>query len=117
MADFGVGSDYKTLISFKNVHGATIDAGGVGMPASFELLFYVGSENVGKIASYSEGVYTNCGLDTVSPRKLWVAFDNVQWQEGEVICKASLFFNDLDFLDDKRTVVSYIETGDSYVRL
>lgn len=117
MADFGVGSDYKTLITFKNASGVAIDAGGVSMPASFELLFYVGSESLGKVASYSAGVYTNCGLDSSTPKKLWVAIDDVAWQEGEVICKASLFFHDLNFSDDKRTVVSYIETGDSYVRL
>ena len=38
------------------------------MPASFELLFYVGSESLGKVASYSAGVYTGRVADLIAAR-------------------------------------------------
>ena len=117
MAEFGIGSDYKTLVKFTG-DGVDIDASAAEMAGEFTLDFYVGSETYKKTASKIDGVYTNCGFEAgTTPLNLYVAFDDVTWGEGDVICKATFYYDASEFADDIRKVVRFIETGDSYVRL
>jgi hypothetical protein len=114
MADFGIGSDYKTIITFL-ADGHPISASGVGMPSEFTLDFYTTSTATKKTASLYDGVYDNCSfVSEEGVVKLVCAFDNVVWAEGDVTCVATMTFNDDVFPDGQRTVVKYIETGDSY---
>lgn len=117
MATFGIGSDYKTIVTFVNKDGEEINASGVSeAPKSFELEYYTTNENAKKIAK-SVGM-ENCKYETIDEKvRVVVAFDNVDWGEGDVICRATIKYNDTDFPDGERTYVEYIETGDSYERL
>jgi hypothetical protein len=116
MAEFGVGSDYKTIITF-TADGAVIDASGAYMTIDYELEFYTTSLRKKKVASKIGNTLTNCSyINDDGEIKLVVAIDSVEWGAGEVICKASKVYGDTRFPDLKRTVVSYIETGDEYVQ-
>lgn len=117
MAVFGVGSDYKTILTFF-ADGVPIQASGQEMPEAFSLEFYTTNSNLKKIATKIDGVYTNCSIILdAGLSKLVVAFDNVDWGDGDVICRAEMVYPDLKFPDEYRTVVQYLETGDSYERL
>ena len=117
MATFGVGSDYKTILTFV-ADGVPIEASGTEMPEEFSIDFYTTNQTIKKTASKLAGVYNNCSIiidEGLS--KLVVAFDDVEWGEGDVICRASMTYPDLKFADEYRTVVQYLETGDTYERL
>ena len=117
MAEFGVGSDYKTVVTFM-ADGAVIAVTSINAPAEFELEYYTTNQNLKKIASKIGGVYTNCTPQVIEGvSRLVVAFDDVGWGEGDVICRAETKYADNKFPDGHRTYVIYIETGDSYVRL
>lgn len=117
MAEFGIGSDYKTIVTFL-ADGVAINATGTGAPVEFTLDYYTSNQTLKKTASKIAGVYTNCVPEVVSGVvKIVVAFDDVAWEAGDVICKATITYNDTHFPDLKRTSVAYIETGDIYDRL
>lgn len=117
MAEFGVGSDYKTIVTF-TAAGAAIDVTSVHAPVEFTLDYYTSNPNQKKTATKINGSYTNCAavlIDGVV--RLEVAFDNVNFGEGDVLCRAETKYPDDKFPDGYRTYVIYLETGDSYVRL
>lgn len=117
MAEFGVGSDYKTIVTF-TVAGAAIDVTSINAPAEFVLDYYTSNPNNYKRASKIDGVYTNCEpILSDGVIRLVVAFDDVTFTEGDVICRAETSYSDDKFPDGYRKYVIYLETGDSYVRL
>lgn len=117
MAEFGVGSDYKTIVTF-TARGAAIDVTSVNAPAEIILDYYTSNPNISKRASKIAGSYVNCHPVLINGVvRLVVAFDEVLWGEGDVICRALTKYADDKFPDGYRTYVIYLETGDSYVRL
>ena len=117
MAVFGVGSDYKTILTFV-ADGVPIQASGTEMPEEFTLDFYTTNQLVKKTARLISSVYENCSIILDEGlAKVVVAFDDVEWGEGDVICRAEMIYPDLKFPDHYRNVVQYLETGDSYERL
>ena len=116
MAQFGVGSDYKTIITF-TADGAVIDASGSYITIDYVLDFYTTSERKKKTASKIGSTLVNCSyINDDGEIKLVVAIDNIGWGAGEVICRAAITYGDTRFPDLKRTVVRYIDTNDEYVQ-
>lgn len=117
MAIFGVGSDYKGIITIY-ADGVPVDADGIYADFDILLDFYTTSERKKKTAYRVADEFFNCGYVTQDGIvKLYCTFDDVQWGSGEVMCKATYIYTDADFEDGKRSIVQYIETGDSYDRL
>ena len=118
MAVFGVGSDYKVIITIL-ADGVPVDAD--GQYANFDVVldFYTTSERKKKTAYRVADEFQNCGYiegeDGIV--RLYCAFDNVEWAAGDIMCKVSYIYSALEFADTRRTVIQYIETGDTYDRL
>lgn len=118
MAVFGIGSDYKAIVTIY-ADGVPVDAD--SQAANFDVVmdFYTTSERKKKTAYRVADEFLNCGyiVDTDSVVKLYCVFDDVEWGAGDVMCKVSYIYPASEFPDAKRTVVQYIETGDTYDKL
>jgi|GEM_PF-6101081 len=115
--EFGLGSDYKAIVKFTS-GGSEVSVTSVSVPSDFTLEYYTTNDSLKKTASRASGVYTNCLAElNEGVVRLTVAIDDVEWGEGDVVCKATFYYPDTDFVDEIRKHVEYIETGDSYVRI
>lgn len=117
MAIFGVGSDYKNIITIY-ADGVPVDADGAEAQFDIMLTFYTTSISKAKTASRIDGVLTNCYYEVVDNiKRIVCVFDDVEWGAGDVICKISYIYADANFPDGKKTVVQYVLTNDSYGKL
>lgn len=113
MAEFGIGSDYKTKITFMDGAIAIPDPQiNAKVPQIFFLEFYTSSPNGSCVAKRENGQLVNC---VFSEGKLIVSLDKPNFNEGIVKCKATYVLPDETMTDNFRTIVLNIETQDKYV--